>query len=249
MPKINIKCEHANVRTLGFFEQGKVFAQKPVEKKFSKRVVQIFRDAVRSRKELGKIVLRKQHGEKSILPASYSSAMSLANLLFPNNFPRIIATGLKEQSNLHSSVVYSKLVPLKKESQRGINSFYTNRMQRRGLNFLETPYHKYSVANKTSIREVARKLEESGLVINDALMNVGISQNGAKKSFVFFEVSGIDLFKIRKYINALPTSTASQKLLKAQAERLVSFIESQEANGPDMRVNTHSQVKTKITVR
>jgi hypothetical protein len=239
MPKLKIKAEHAKVRTLGFFEQGKLFASKPPENKVSKRAVQLFREAERSRKEIGRIVRRQQHKKNASLPASYSSAMSLANLLFPNNFPKVIATGLKEKGNLHSSVVYSQLVPLTRESQRGIESFYHNRKQTRGLIFFKTPFEKYSVANKDSFHKVAEKIGESGLLINYNPMNVGIRENSAKKSFVFFEVFGVDLFKIKKYINKLPVSTDSQKLLKAQAERLVSFIESQKTNNSSSFVDTH----------
>jgi hypothetical protein len=241
MSKLKRKADHSTVRTLGFLEQGKLFASKPPEKKVSKRAIQIFRDAVRSRKELGRIVRRQQHKGDAILPVSYSSAMSLANLLFPKNFPRIIATGLKEEGNLHSSIVYSQLVPLTRESQRGIECHYSNSMQRRGL----TPFQKHSASNKNSILEATKRIEESGLFINPASMNVGIRENGAQKSFVFFEVEGIDLFKIKKYINNLPVTTDSQKLLKAQAERLVGFIESQKSNNSNL-VGTHVLFKSRI---
>ncbi len=248
MPKkINIKGEHSNVRTLGFFEQGKMFATKPASKIVSKQILQRIKDAVKSRRELGRVVRRKQHKGNTILPASYSAAMNLANLLFPKNFPKLIATGLRESGNPHALVTYSKQIPLTRESQQGIDSFYTNRIQRRGLNFIKTSYGKYADANKASIREVARKIEESGLVINDLVMNVGI-RKGLGKEFVFFEVSGIDLPQIRKYVNNLPQKTDSQKLLKSQAENLLSFIEAQEFNSLNVRTNTHMQSRVKSNV-
>jgi len=245
MPKrINIKGEHAIVRTLGLSEQAKMFGLTPPEKKSSLKMLQFARAAERIRKREGRIVKRTHVAKDSIVPASYSAALSLANLLFPNNFPKIIATDLKKSNSVHSNTTYSKQVILTKESQRGIDSFYEERAQGNGFiaHHNNSDFSNYYKKNHLEIQKISDKISaETGLEINDGAMNVGITKKGSKSHFVFFELDGIDFGKLNNYIQKLPAQTIQQKIKKRQAELLFNLLDSQKPKNKILSV--HAQQK------
>lgn len=210
------------VRTLGSVKQAKMFGKriKPYN-----------------------IVQRTHIAKNSSVPASYSVAMTLANLLFPNNFPKIIATGLKDTNAQHSNTIYTKLVPLKKESLRGIESFYEERSKGNGFEAFhnDSDFSRYYKKYGSDIQKISDKISaKSGLQINDSTMNVGV-RKGIKKNFVFFELDGVDLRKLGAFIQKLPASTPQQSLKKKQAVALFDFLLKQKQKGK--LLNVHAQEK------
>ncbi len=242
--KINLKCEHSRVKTLNPFEQAVVFPSKQRSKSAPKRALQLIKDAIKTRQREGVILRRRQLRGDVVLPAVYSSSMSLAHLLFPNNFPKMIATGLKKPALPHSIITYSKLVPLTQESQKGIDSFYIDIRKNRVADAWKVPYHAYSTKYYTQMRNAASKIEESGLLLNDQPMNVGIRNVNGKKEFVFFEVDEINLPKLALHVQKLPQKTGEQKLAKAQARALLDFIKTQPHKGE--KISVHYQLKREL---
>ena len=218
--KISIKGEHSMVRSQGAFEQAGLFGTKPPEKKPVKRFLQLIKDAAKTRKITGHVVQREHTSVKRRIPASYSSAMTLAHLLYPKNFPKIIATGTKLAKELHSQITYTQYSPLTRQSQLGINSFY---YWRSGAG---DAYHKHKTQNKKAIQAAYKEIKQSGIFANKKAMNVGISKSDAKTP-VFFEVTGIYLPRLKVTIQNLPANNEEQRRTKRQAQLLLKFLEKQ----------------------
>lgn len=148
---------------------------------------------------------------KRELPKAYSIALCIANLLYPKNFPKIIASGIDKKTT------YSKRIHLSDGSQKGINAFYKDREIARtvggryknpwrGIAFLR---HEKNVAEK--ITKIAGKIEsESGIRVNYLAVNVG--EKG--KEIVFFEVFSIDSLRLKQKIGSLRESLKKKQLLE-----------------------------------
>ena len=232
---MSIRGEHASVKTLTAVQQAKRFGKKTNSK------INLTKQAIATKIKLGTIVRRKHLKKGQYVPASYSAAMSLANLLFPKNFPQIIATGLKRRNQQHSSISYSKLVPLTQESQKGIESFYGEVLNKKPKSVKGTKYNEHSKKISQKLFETSMKIEESGIVLNNSPMNVGVRKSIGKE-LVFFEIGGIDLKKLHRYIRKLPQTTKAQKLTKDQAWVLFKFLKTQPVEA-DGLVHTHIRIK------
>lgn len=235
---ISIRGEHASVRTLSAIQQAKRFGKATTSK------LQLAKQVIATKMKEGTLVRRKHIKKGYYVPASYSAAMSLANLLFPKNFPQIVATGLKTKTQKHSNVTYTKFIPLTKESQKGIESFYDdvlNKKFRMFFNFEKTKYNKYPKKVNPKIAEISKRIGESGIVLNDYPMNVGV-RRAIGNEFIFFEVGAVDLKKLHRYIRKLPQATEKQKLTKSQAWALFEFLKTQPVES-DGLIHTHARSK------
>ncbi|MCX6803540.1 MAG: hypothetical protein NTY48_03135, partial [Candidatus Diapherotrites archaeon] len=150
------------------------------------------------------------------------------HLLYPKNFPLIIASGVEKEHRPHgettSRVTYSKKVPLTLESQNVIEKYYL---------YKSTTFHYFTAFENKHyykvFQQAERIFEESGIHPNSQMMNVGLRRKGNRPRFVFFEVSWINIPKLHKFIRAMPESNSAQKLRKKQAMELFEFIKKRWA--------------------
>jgi len=136
-----------------------------------------------------------QRAAESRLPVSYSAALCLANLLYPRNFPRLMASGLDKKTT------FSRLVEIDKPSQKAINSFY-----RRRYDSAQYKHHEINVNSEATHNVWLKIKKESGISINWGAMNIGFRN----KNPVFFEIHLIDLKKLNSKILALPEGKKKQ---------------------------------------
>lgn len=155
------------------------------------------------------------------LPKSYSASMCLANLLYPNHFPRTVASGLDRKTT------FSEHVEVSERSKRAIKLVY-RRVGNNPLAFLmrgfdnlrpgAPPFRRHEKQVRLEaepIRDAIRN--ESGIRANITPMNVGFR---GRLPF-FFEISSINLFKLRDKIVSLPEGRK-----KKQALRLFELIQA-----------------------
>ncbi|MDD5163355.1 MAG: hypothetical protein PHD95_04060 [Candidatus ainarchaeum sp.] len=174
-----------------------------------------------------RIVQRKS---KKILVRSYSVAMALAHILYPENFPKLVA------SSLDRKTTFSEQVQTNKNSHKAVKSFYRRLPYRKALDSVfprlrvlkDLKYNprKYR-AHEEKVKQNAipladEVLSESGIEINPKAMNIGFAKNGSP---VFFEITGIYPKVLRKKIESMQES-----LEKKQAMQLLEAIEA-EAKG------------------
>ena len=192
--RVNITGEHAAVRSL---------SQKEKHKLGFKGFPHLVKRTVR---------------EKS--NPAYSTAMSMAHLLFPSHFPRLVASGTDKRS------VFLEAVPLNRTSRKGINGFYEDMAADK--NFLK---HRSKV--KEEINVLAREFSKAGILINRFETNVGRTPKG---NLVFFEVGAINVRELKKYVEALPNGHK-----KKQAAELLGYLEK-IAEGNQI-IHVHSKDK------
>ncbi|MDD5163185.1 MAG: hypothetical protein PHD95_03175 [Candidatus ainarchaeum sp.] len=128
---------------------------------------------------------------------AYSAAMTLAYLLFPNYFPRQIASGINKKTT------FSEAIPVNSTTQKGIRAFYSNR-----LAAWENPHFLKHANSTNSVVPIIYKLVESGLIVNENVMNIGITPTGRP---VFFELKDINLPRLRETIMRLPTGKRRER--------------------------------------
>ncbi len=141
------------------------------------------------------------------MPA-FSSALTLGNLLYPELFPKQIASGLQQGGGI---VTYSIVVDVNEITKKGINSFYGIH----GFGAEETYFSVLSVnIHRLNVRRRAKELqkkilEDSGIRINSHEANIGEKVN---KGLVCFDIMDIDLNilknKIRRIKNPLKRKQA-----------------------------------------
>ena len=209
LPKFKIRGDHARVRTLSNIDAIEEMA--PARLSFRQKAKSIPRKRLVARFETWPL-------------RGYSDAMTLANLLFPNKFPKLIATKMEKKALGQPITTYSEQVPLSKESQNAITSYY--RGAHKEIGKYEQKYYK-------KIDAEVLKLEDIGIYANHLPMNVGIG----KKGFVYFEIMRINVKRLGEFINRLPEKTAKQQLKKKQAIELLKSLRLHQ-NSPDW-VQTH----------
>jgi len=166
----------------------------------------------------------------------YSLAMSLANVLYPRNFPKLIATSTKKPSEAHATKTYSELVQLDPKSQRGITNFY-NAKKINVPNLKAYARHRARVYKQSTT--VSRKIfETTGIDANMLEMNVGRT----KRNTVFFELEQINIPKLVMHIRLLPENTLRQRLTKKQALGLITSLEKSPRKGSWLKVHAQGYV-------
>ncbi|MDD5148102.1 MAG: hypothetical protein PHH08_01410 [Candidatus ainarchaeum sp.] len=178
MPRLSIEGDHAKVELLSRRRQKKLG----------------FRPEPR--------LVKRVSGKR--LRFAYSLGMSLAHVLFPKNFPEIVASGRGRKTT------YSAAIELDAKSQAAINDWYAFHM--RTANFV---LHEKRL-KRMGIDEKADALNSCGIIVNKKPMNVGVTQKG---SLVFFEVVNVNVQLLEAKIRVLPES-----LKKKQAARLLSAL-------------------------
>ena len=149
------------------------------------------------------IVQRKTLKEIKREP-TYSPAMTLAHILYPNNFVNQIGTQIRITKSGKKLVVK----PIATLSER-------------------VDPDMMAVYNTREVNTLARKIEsESGIVVNRYGMNVGWVRDGKAKQLVFFELGKIDMRKLRKRVVAMHSG-----LKKRQVFGLIKELEKYEENG------------------
>lgn len=172
------------------------------------------------------VVQRRARPGKSP-PKAYSAAHSMANLLYPKNFPEYIASGTEKAESGHSVDTFSRKVNLSQNSQKMIEESYGGR---------PTAIYPNLETKLSSARELARKIfEQTGIaVVNTSPRNVGFTPDGNP---VFFEISYIDLEKLRQHVKNMPKEKSSARLRKKQAFALFEVLK--KAGGRNKRVLAH----------
>ncbi len=202
--KKTILSSHANVSFLAKGEERKLFGTN------TPRVVQ-----------------RRAKSFKSP-PKAYSTAHSIANLLYPKNFLEYIASGIEKSESGHSIDTFSRRVKLSRNSQKMIEDSYEKNREPKIDQNLETKLE--------SARDLARKIfDETGIaVVNTSYRNVGFTP---ARNPVFFEISYIDLQKLRKHVKSMPEEKSGERLRKKQALALLKALE--KVGGRNKRVLAH----------
>jgi hypothetical protein len=168
---------------------------------------------------LGKKEKREFRGHPELLkraaktktPRTYTAAMCIASLLYPKNFPKIVASGLDRKTT------YSLKVAVDKQSKIGIQAYYAPGNQPK--------YAKHSKRLAPWIVKKWRQIkEESGIIVNTKAVNAATTKRG---SLVFFEVLYIHLPLLEKRISSMRESTR-----KRQAIALLNLLK-REAKGRD----------------
>jgi len=206
--RIRINSEHAQVRSLGFFER--------------------WRTGLRAKKG---VVKRTTHGES--IP-TYSPAMTIANLLYPTEFPRQIASKW-EKGQKTTTTTYSEKVHLDKKSQKGVEAYYA-RDNRDRFEFWDRILVRREKEHEIQMEGIASKrakqiFDESGLTVIHSTPNSGIQKG--KTHIAFFEVKEIFLPKLKQKIASLP-----EGLQKKQALELLEELEKHSTSGGTIK--THS---------
>ncbi|MBI5554069.1 MAG: hypothetical protein HY917_05010 [Candidatus Diapherotrites archaeon] len=146
----------------------------------------------------------------------YSTAMSIAWLLYPREFPKPIAY------SLDGAIAYSKRVPLTAQSEQGIRNFY-DPLWPRTIDPLEGSMSSFFLHNDhvsdKALNRAKTLYQNSGLLVNVKPMNVGERRNGKP---VFFEVTKVSIPVLERRISLLPNQTPNQRIRKAQ---LLSLLE------------------------
>ncbi len=195
--KIHIEGVHAEVRSLSRSEQRGFSGQPPLVKRISR---------------------------ERLVPG-YTTAIGIAKLLYPKNFPKIVACDLKNRK-----IIYSERVFLGKRSQKGIEA-----ADKPG-GFRSKAFRKHARSIKEKARaEAVRIGEESGINVITILTNVGFSRRG--KNLVFFEVGSINIPMLEERINSMSERRPGEKLRKKQAVLLLDMLKK-EAKGKDI-IYTH----------
>jgi len=177
--KIRIRSDEAEVRTLG----------RSAKKRF------------KGHPELVRRVSYKKH-----MPG-HSLAKSIAWLLYPEHFPKPVASGTDRRTG------YTERVVLDSQSQKGIEGWYDG-------NFIAYKNHNARVITNASLKQ-EEILDESGISANSIPMNVGVTKKG---KLMFFEVVKIFPGKLEKKILAMPEATGQESLRKKQALELLQGI-------------------------
>ena len=191
---LRIHADHADVYTLHGGAQKRIF-----------------------KKPLGFQVVKRKSTVPN--PKSYSRAMTLAHVLWPNNFPRILASGTKLSGEAHSKVTYSKRVRLTDHSEAAIHENYEHKK----LPHEKVLYKEHDRMLQKHVHTLEERLAQNGVFINYKSMNVGKT----KKGFVFFEVGMVNVILLSKYIRTLGEKTSAQRLQKKQALQLVESLKNE----------------------
>lgn len=157
--------------------------------------------------------------EKKQLPEGYSAAMTLASLLYPRIFPRQLASGLDRKTT------FSKRIILDAPSQNAIEVSYAERKRMIAAGRFDSVPTEFVAHNFDVEQEAAalreRIMAESGIMISKHALNFGRDRN---YRLVAFEVSSIDLERLKARVRGLPEGTGRQKLLKKQAFSLFEHL-------------------------
>ena len=180
----------------------------------------------------------------------YSSSMALAKLLFPENFPKQMASGWPVDAK-KGRESYSKRVELDEASNKLISSYYRfagkgdirfGRILLHPIKFGRTQ-KKLHIAIKELIaktQEERKKFADAGIVVSRHPANIGYDKISGKP--VFFEMCISNMNKLWEHILNLPVDTAEERLTKKQAVNLYFAIKcayplSDEINTHDPRQN------------
>ncbi|MFH1256914.1 MAG: hypothetical protein V1494_06520 [Candidatus Diapherotrites archaeon] len=170
--KIRISAGHSMVESLGWLE--------------------------RKRFKRGFEIVRRVSDEK--LSSVYTSAFCLANLLYPKEFPKIIASGLDKHTT------YSKRVYLDNLSQKGIEAQYS---------FMDIggKFGMHAEAIKEAAEKRAKEImDESGIEVDKRAFNVGCRADG--KGIAFFAIKKINLPRLEIRIrNSMRAGTEKKQAL------------------------------------
>ena len=168
-------------------------------------------------------------------PRLYSIGHSLAHLLYPKNFPKILASGLPGHSPQGSfRITYSKKAKLTKESQSGIEGYYKSQIgSANGAK--DYSLHVAGIIRKAE-NLAFRIYQESGLSFNSLTMNTGKS---VKKNVIYFELDNIYLPRTISFVEKMPQETPAQKLRKKQAYALLEALGKFDKNETGL-VQIHS---------
>lgn len=126
----------------------------------------------------------------------YNLGQTLANVLFPESFVRMIATDhAPEKSGKGSEITYSERVKLDRKSQEGIEAAY-----------LDTNWSRKKVAEhfdrvtRSNLKEEI--FEQAGIDVNTHPVNVGF-RGFLRKKPIFFEVRSINVQLAEEYVKKL----------------------------------------------
>jgi hypothetical protein len=160
------------------------------------------------------------------VPAVHTAAQMLAHLLFPANFPRIVAS---KDRKTH----FSEAVDLTPASLRGIKGYYANKDRHRIAD--ETRFKRYRQHRRRIEERMDQKsmeLENAGFSVNAFAMNTGETKKG---DIVFFEVLEVHLPTVTRQVRSLPEGPT-----KKQALALLETLKNAPIR-PDGRIRTHQE--------
>ncbi|MFH1587191.1 MAG: hypothetical protein ABID38_05005 [Candidatus Diapherotrites archaeon] len=162
--------------------------------------------------------------KKKLMPV-YSAAMTVANLLYPKNFPEMIAS--KRGKSGMARTTYANRVFIGREDQANIETYYTTKNEKFKESMKELDPGAKKLCDKIFL--------ESGIHLNRKKMNVGRIAN---RDLVSFEVAFVKIPRLRDFIKRMPFG-----IKRKQATRLLKVIEEYANENPDL-VDKYGQIMT-----
>ncbi|MBU0636448.1 hypothetical protein KKE06_05470 [Candidatus Micrarchaeota archaeon] len=182
MPRIKIVGDHATVTSVSWKEQSRM----------GQRIPLVRRNARHS-----------QSPQEEL-------ALGIAHILYPQQFPKLIASGINPKTGQFSNTTFLKQIKLTRTSQKGIETFYNISRTAHTISPKKwkrdiAKFRRHSERVQKRAKELASKIaQESGIQANWKPMNVGEKPNG---ELVFFEVPRVNLEQLEKRIRAMPNGT------------------------------------------
>ncbi len=149
----------------------------------------------------------------------YSLSMAMAHVMFPENFPKPIASGdpAPKQKSINRQVTYSEPVLLDDQSQRAIEDIYEGMKENKIANEVAPEHmaklgkHGIYEGGQRQENSILHSFESAGIKTNSLPTNVGFNVHGTP---IFFEVLEINVSLLEKAIKKVKDPLRKKQAIK-----------------------------------